>query len=499
VARRLLRIAGDQVVMGMWQGKKTALVGMGRSNMALGRYLLERGAEVTGLDQKTIHELGERGREAAAHGMRLVTGAGYLDNLEGYDVLFLTPGIKKSLPPLKLAEQRGTALSSEINVFFDVCKAPIIGFTGSAGKTTTTSIAGEILKADGSRPVVVGGNIGNPLVEIAEQIPAEAIVVLELSSFQLQLLRKSPHIGAVLNISPNHLDIHDSMEEYVESKKNIFRFARPDGWAILNHDNEGTRAMAAEAAQACRVAMFSRRTEVGPGAGGAGTGGGAGTFLRGDVIMFSDGCRTVECGSIKERLIPGDHNVENILAATTAAMLVGARPEAVAQAVRRFPGVEHRLELVRVANDVVYYNDSIATAPDRTAAALHTVERPIILIAGGYDKGIEFDELAPVVAERVKILILVGATSRKIAQAVYDCAEARRAKAATAGGVPGEPAIRPLPTIVFAKTFEEAVACAGRIAQPGEAVLLSPACASFDMFANFEERGRRFKELVGRL
>ena len=476
----------------MWQGKKVALVGLGRSNLALGRYLLERGARVTGLDQKMMAELGERGREAAGYGMDLALGPGYLDSLAGFDVLFLTPGIKKSLPPLRMAEQRGTVLSSEINVVFDICKAPIIGFTGSAGKTTTTSIAGEILKADGSRPVVVGGNIGNPLVGIAEGIPADAIVVLELSSFQLQLLRKSPHIGAVLNISPNHLDIHDSMEEYVESKKNVFRFARPDDWTILNHDNDATRAMATEAAQACRVAMFSRRTEIGPGAGaGAGVEAsvGAGAFLRGDVIMFSDGNRVVECGSIRERLIPGDHNVENILAATTAAMLAGARPEAVAQAVRRFPGVEHRLELVRVANDVLYYNDSIATAPDRTIAALRTVERPVILIAGGYDKGIEFAELASVIADRVKILVLVGATSRKIAQALYDFAEARRAKAAA----------KPLPTIVFAKSFEEAVACAGRIAEPGEAVLLSPACASFDMFVNFEERGRRFKELVNLL
>ncbi len=477
----------------MWHGKRVALVGLGRSNLALGEYLLGHGAKVVGLDQKTLDELGERGREAAAYGIDLILGPGYLDGLEGFDVLFLTPGIKKSLPQLRQAEQQGVPLSSEINVVFDICKAPIIGFTGSAGKTTTTSIAGEILKADGSRPVVVGGNIGNPLVGIAEGIPPEAIVVLELSSFQLQLLRKSPYIGAVLNISPNHLDIHDSMEEYVECKKNIFRFSTPDNWAILNHDNEATRAMAAEAAQACRVAMFSRKTEIGPGAG-------AGTFLRGDVIMFSDGVREVECGSIKERLIPGDHNVENILAATLAAMLTGVRPEAVAQAVRTFPGVEHRLELVRVANDVFYYNDSIATAPDRTIAALRTVERPIVLIAGGYDKGIEFDQLAEVIADRVKILVLVGATSRKIAQALYDFADMRRvAEAAKTRTETSLSASKQVPSIVFAKTFEEAVACAGRIAQPGEAVLLSPACASFDMFVNFEERGRRFKDLVMRL
>jgi len=479
--------------MPAWQGKRVALVGLGRSNLALGKYLLGHGAKVVGLDQKTMDELGERGREAAAYGMALVGGPGYLDRLEGFDVLFLTPGIKKSLPQLKQAEQCGAVLSSEINVVFDICKAPIIGFTGSAGKTTTTSIAGEILKADGSRPVVVGGNIGNPLVGIAEGVPAEAIVVLELSSFQLQLLRKSPYIGAVLNISPNHLDIHDSMEEYVESKKNIFRFSRPDNWTILNHDNEATRAMSAEAAQACRVAMFSRKSEIGPGMG-------AGAFLRGDIIMFWDGHRAVECGGIKERLIPGDHNVENILAATLAAMLAGARPEAVAQAVRSFPGVEHRLEMVRVANDVFYYNDSIATAPDRTIAALRTVERPIVLIAGGYDKGIEFDELAEVIADRVKILVLVGATSRKIAQALYDFADAQRAAdAAKAPGKPASQAAKQLPSIIFARTFEEAVTCAGRIAQPGEAVLLSPACASFDMFVNFEERGRRFKELVMRL
>jgi UDP-N-acetylmuramoylalanine--D-glutamate ligase len=457
-----------------WQDRKVALLGLGKSNMAVGKYLGKKGARITGLDQKTHGELGARAREAESLGFHLVLGPSYLDSLYGFNTIFLTPGIRKSLPQIKQAEREGATLSSEINLLFDVCRGTIIGITGSAGKTTTVSLTGEMLRRDGRRHVFVGGNIGTPLIEVAEEIPPEALVVLELSSFQLQLLRQSPYVGVILNISPNHLDIHDSMDEYVSSKKNIYRFAQSDEWAVLNQDSEATRAMAEEAATVCNVALFSRTGRV-P----------VGSYLSGSSVVFSDGRRETMCGSVTERLIPGNHNVENILAATTAAMLCGAGAEAAAEAIRTFPGVEHRLELVRVLRGVRFYNDSIATAPDRTGAALDTVEGPVVLIAGGYDKGISFEALARSIVAKVKVLVLLGATSRKIAEEVFEVERA--------AGAP------PFPTIVLAKSLAEAVATAAGMAQPGDAVLLSPACASFDLFRDFEERGRRFKQLVAAL
>lgn len=458
----------------VWRSKRVALVGLGKSNLAVARYLIRKGAAITGFDQKTLRELGERGVEAQRMGLPLFLGPSYLDHLRGFDVIFLTPGIKKSLPQIREASASGARLAGEVDLFLDLCRGRVLGITGSAGKTTTVSLTGEMLRMDTSRPVFVGGNIGSPLIEIAEDIPPDAIVVLEMSSFQLQILHKSPEIGAVLNISANHLDVHDSMDDYVSSKMNIYRLGRPSNWAVLNYDNDVTRRMAQDASTICRVAMFSRTRRVDRGA-----------YLEGDDIMFSDGQNAICCGSISSRLLPGQHNAENVLAACCVAMLAGARPEHVTAAIRSFRGVEHRQELVRVAGGVRYINDSIATAPDRTVAALDTIEGPIVLIAGGYDKGICFGELAKRIAERVKALVLIGKTSEVIRQEVLRA-------------LPHTERESPL-TIDLAGSLEEAVEIASQLAAPGDAVLLSPACASFDMFRDFEERGTRFKEMVARL
>ncbi len=458
----------------MWKGRRVALVGLGKSNLAVARYLAPKGAVLAGFDQKEADRLGGVVCEARGLGMRLLLGATCLEQLSGFDTVFLTPGIKKSLPEIQMAKHAGAELSSEIGLFLDTCAAEVIGITGSAGKTTTVSLVGEMLCRDVSRAVYCGGNIGTPLIELVEQIPSNALVVLELSSFQLQVVNRSPHISAILNVSPNHLDVHDSMDEYVSAKQNIYRKASGRDWAVLNMDNDATRQMLPDARHFAKLALFSAcsRPDVG-------------SYLDEDAICFDDGEHNTYCGSMSSRQIPGRHNVQNILAAVCVSMLAGASPEHVAGAIADFRGVEHRLELVRDVRGVKYYNDSIATAPFRTMAALDTIDSPIVLIAGGYDKGVCFGELASAIVKKAKAVVLVGASRHRMRDAIeaalsaYDeCTDLR---------------------IQDADRFDDAVQAAALLAEPGDAVLLSPACASFDMFTNFEERGTAYKRIVGAL
>ncbi len=480
-----------------------ALVGLGISNLAVARFLLRQGARVTVCDQKPAGELGERYRALAGAAVEWHLGPGYLEAIApgpgrpAFDYIFLTPGMRKDLPEIHAARAHGARLDSEIGLFFRYCPAPIVGITGSAGKTTTTTLAGFILRETGRR-VHVGGNIGQPLLEELDAIGPEDLVVLELSSFQLQMLDRSPHVGVVLNLRPNHLDIHASFEEYAESKRNIIRFQGPGDVAVVNADDPAVAAWGEGAPG--RVLRFSRREEVGRGAflrrTQAGTAearapgepGGrvdpeALVVLRGVAPLLREG-EEAAVGRAGEIPLPGAHNVSNVLAALVVGAACGAPLDRAWEAVRAFRGVEHRLELVHEVGGVRYYNDSIATAPDRTEAALDSFTDPIILIAGGYDKKIPFDGLAEKVVERVKALVLMGTTAPKIARAVAEAA-ARR-------GVAPPPVDR-------ARDLAEAVAMAAARAVPGDVVLLSPACASYDMFTNYEERGRRFKEIVSRL
>lgn len=461
-----------------WRNRTVAVVGLGVSNLAVVRHLAGRGARLVGFDQKSEHELGDKVDELRGLGVELVLGPDYLKRLDGpWDAVVLTPGMPKNAPVLERLRERGVPFFSEIGLFFSLCRAPIIGVTGSSGKTTTTTLIGEMLRR-GPKPVYVGGNIGRPLLEQVDEIPPDAWVVLELSSFQLEMLNESPHIAVVTNVTPNHLDIHGTMDAYVAAKRRIYAFQGPGDLAVFNADDAATRAMAD--ASAGRKLAFSARGVVD-----------AGAWLDGDRIVVRMGNDrggaataepTVVC-SLSDIRLPGMHNVENVLAAVAVAAACGVDPERMREAVAAFRGVRHRLELVGYWNGIRFYNDSIATSPARAAAGVRAFPDPIVLIAGGSDKQLPFDELAEALPGRVHTVVLLGATAKKIEQAILEYgAKTKEAP----------------PRIVHVGSLEEAVEQARRAARPGDVVLLSPACASYDMFPNYEVRGDRFRALVAR-
>ncbi|MBT9260293.1 MAG: UDP-N-acetylmuramoyl-L-alanine--D-glutamate ligase [Clostridiales bacterium] len=451
-----------------------AVLGLGISNLALIRLLRRHGARVEVRDQASAEALGPRYREAMALGATLRLGPHYLEDLTDFDAVFVTPGIPKDLPQLQ-----GLPLSTEIELVFRYCRAPIIGITGSAGKSTTTRLVGDMC-ARAFPDTYVGGNLGRPLVEEAPHIPPEGRVVLELSSFQLELLRESPAVAAVLNFRPNHLDIHKSMENYARAKKQIYLHQKPQDWVVFNRDDPALVSWWGEGPG--REAGFSRRAPVIPGV----------WLLPGEEEALADLPRYLSgpegpLPPVRGRLfrrssIPlmGAHNEENVLAASAVALLAGVPEEAVREAIAAFRPLPHRLEVVAEKDGVVWINDSIATSPDRTLAALEAVDRPVVLLAGGYDKGLSFDPLAPKILEKVRVLILMGRTADAIEMAVRRAAE-----------TPAQ-----LPLILRASSLEEGVELAREKSRPGDAVLLSPASASFDMFPNFEARGEAFRQAV---
>ena len=444
--------------------KTVAVIGIGVSNTPLLRLLLREGIRVTACDKRDRASLGDLADELESGGCILQLGETYLQDLD-QDVIFRTPGLRPDVPELLAARERGSEITSEMEVFFSVCPCTLIAVTGSDGKTTTTTIIAELLKAAGNT-VHVGGNIGNPLLCEADEMRPEDYAVLELSSFQLMTMTQSPHIAVVTNLAPNHLDMHKDMAEYVAAKENIFRHQRPGDIAVFNADNAITAEQSARAVGRSR--LFSRRTEPADG-----------VFLRGEDIV----CRSPEGERVILRTsdikIPGVHNVENYMAAIAA--VDGFVPdETIRQFARDFGGVEHRIELVRTYRGVRYYNDSIASSPSRTIAGLRSFHEKVILIAGGYDKHIPFDVLGPEIVEHVKLLVLCGATADKIRAAVENAP----------GYQPGKPEIRDV------TPFTAAVEAARDRAQPGDVVTLSPACAAFDQFKNFAERGKFFKSIV---
>lgn len=448
------------------KGKKAAVLGIGISNTPLIKMLLQAGVQVTACDKRERAAFDGSLEELEALGATVYLGEDYLEHLKGRDVIFRTPGLRPDLPQIQDAVEEGAILTSEMEVFFQVCPCPIIGITGSDGKTTTTTIVAKLLEAAG-HTVHLGGNIGKPLLPEADQMKEKDIAVVELSSFQLMTMDLSPHISVVTNLAPNHLDVHKSMEEYTEAKKNIFTHQTRRDRLILNADNEITRSFAPTAAG--EVTLFSRRS----------TPEGNGVFLRDGAIWLrnSGGERKVlPCGDI---LLPGDHNVENYMAAIGA--VDGLVPDDVVRSFAgTFGGVEHRIELVRELDGVRYYNDSIASSPTRTMAGLKCFPEKVILIAGGYDKHIPFDALGSAILEHVKLLILTGATSSKIRAAVEEAP----------GYQKGSPDVQEY------EDFRRAIEAAHAAARPGDVVLLSPACASFDRFKNFMERGNTFKAIV---
>lgn len=447
------------------QHKTVAVIGIGVSNQPLIQLLLSRGIAVTACDKKEREALGVIGDQLEAAGCRLHLGAGYLQGLD-QDIIFRTPGMRPDLPELIAAVERGSLLTSEMEVFFEVCPCTRIAVTGSDGKTTTTTIIAELLKRAG-KTVHLGGNIGHPLLaETGEMRPGD-VAVLELSSFQLMTMTHSPHIAVVTNLAPNHLDVHKDFAEYISAKENIFTHQTAEDIAIFNADNTITAEESARAIGHAR--LFSRQRAVEDG-----------VFLRGDAVIARHGGEEREVMRISDIKLPGVHNIENYLAAICA--VDGLVPDGIIRDfAREFGGVEHRIELIRTRNGVRWYNDSIASSPSRTIAGLRSFDRKVILIAGGKDKGISYDSLGPVVNDHVKLLILCGATAGVIRQSTE--------QAANYAGL----------EIVDVADYQQAVALADSQTAEGDVVILSPASTSFDRFANFMERGRTFKAIVNSL
>lgn len=446
------------------RGKKTAVVGIGISNTPLIDFLVQLGAEVSAFDRKKEGELGEVAAEFRKKGVNLVLGEDYLDNLKGFEVVFKTPSMRIDSPALVRAKEEGAYITSEMEEFVRYCPAKIYGITGSDGKTTTTTLVYNILKEQGYK-TWVGGNIGTPLFTNIEEISVEDRVVLELSSFQLMTMNVSPEVAIVTNLSPNHLDIHKDMDEYVESKRNIFKYQQEADLLILNQDNEITNSMKNEANG--RTLLFSIREDINKG----------GCFKNNKLFIKEE----VVC-DLSEIRLKGMHNVENLLAAFCA-VSEDVEVKNMRKVATTFAGVEHRCEFVREIDGVKYYNDSIASSPSRTLAGLNAFEKPVILIAGGYDKKIPFEPLAEEGYSKIKILILIGATKYKIKEAFDNVIRDKNIE---------------LP-IIIEDTLETAVYKAKKIAVSGDIVTLSPACASFDMFANFEVRGNAFKDILDKI
>ena len=439
------------------KNKKIAVLGLGVSNRPLVRLLLDHGCSVIGCDRTPREKLDDEVLELEKSGCQLHLGEGYLDGLDA-DIAFRTPGMHPDIPGIAALREKGTTVTSEMEVFFEVCPCKLLAVTGSDGKTTTTSLIAAMLKAAG-KTVWLGGNIGTPLLPLCPQIKEDDIAVVELSSFQLMDMHTAPAVALITNLSPNHLDVHKDMDEYVESKKNIFRYQGKSDTLIVNGDNAITKTFVGHGT----THQFSSQ--------------GKNVRVRlENGIIYRNGAPVLET---KDILLPGAHNIENYMAAIAVVENL-ASDEAIRQVAKTFGGVEHRIELVRIKDGVRYYNDSIASSPSRTVAGLRSFPEKVLLIAGGYDKQISYDELAPEICAHVEKLFLNGATAKKIRAAVEACPDY----------CPGHP------EMVDCGDFTSAVRSAVQAARPGDVVLMSPASAAFDQFKNFMVRGECFKKII---
>lgn len=446
--------------------KKIALIGIGRSNLPLISLFSSYGAKVTACDKRTYDELGEYAKLATDSGAMLSLGENYLKNLDA-DIVLRTPGMRYYMDALVNMRERGVVVTSEMELFFDLCPCKIIAVTGSDGKTTTTSIIAEMLKKAG-KTVHLGGNIGKPLLPEIESINTDDIAVVELSSFQLISMRKSPDVAVVTNIEPNHLDIHKDMQEYVDSKKNVILHQNAFSITVLNLDNDLSNSFSIDARGELR--KFSRKSVVNNGC-----------YLKDNDIVYSEFSNQTKIMSISDIKIPGMHNVENFMTAICAVWgLVDV--DTIVDVAKTFCGVAHRAEFVRELDGVRYYNDSIASSPTRTACGtLSLYDEKIILICGGYDKNLDYTQLGDIICNKVKHLVLLGATADKIESSVVN--------SKYFGDI----------NIVRVSSMDEAVQKSRDLAVSGDIVSMSPASASFDMYKDFEERGNHFKQLVNNL
>lgn len=445
-------------------GKRVTVVGLGIEGVDLTRYLSHCGARVTVSDSKPAKKLAARIREIADLPVRLSLGANRPEDFLEADAVFLSQSVPLDLPAVRQAQERGVPLGSMLGLFMELCPGPIVGITGSSGKSTTTALVGQMFEAD-ERPVFVGGNIGVGLLDHLSTVRAYTWSVLEVSHTQLQLVERSPHVGAVLNITPNHLD-RFSWQEYRHLKAKLIRRQGAGDIAVLNYDDPETRALKREAKG--RVLWFS-----------------VGASIPGDGVTVDGGWAVLRVGRLRRRLfaldsllLRGRHNQANAVAAAAIAAACGVAPEAMACAVESFRGVPHRLELVAEVDGVRYYNDSIATTPERTIAGLRSFTEPVVLLLGGRDKHLPLDGLVAEALDRCRAVVLFGESAGKL--------EAAFKAVASPGRMP----------VLRAAALEEAVGAARRRARPGDVVLLSPACTSFDAYENFERRGEHFATLV---
>ena len=453
------------------KGKNVNVIGIGISNMPLIKLLVKLGANVTAFDARDKDYIGDNYTACEELGVKMILGPDYLDHLDG-EIIFKTPGLRYDKPQLLEASKNGAVLTSEMETFFDICPAHIIAVTGSDGKTTTTTLIHRIMTEAGYK-TWLGGNIGNPVLDMAEDMSENDWVILELSSFQLHTMKKTPERAVITNLSPNHLDWHTDYAEYIDAKTNIFKNMSHDDILVLNADNADSAALLPMAH--VDVRFFSRKTK-------------ASIWLDGDTIRRGNKA-VLNINDIK---IPGMHNVENYMAAIGAVDGL-VDDDVIVKIAKTFGGVPHRIELVREKDGVRYYNSSIDSSPNRTINALGVFNQKIIMLAGGKDKGIPYNEIGNPIADHVKKLILISKlpvteedkkihpTAGQIKKAVLDTGRSD------------------IPEMFEVHTYEDAVTLAHSLAENGDIVLLSPASTIFDMFRNFEERGNLFKKLVNEL
>lgn len=449
--------------------KRVAIIGLGVSNIPLLKYFYDLKAQVTVFDNRTIEEIPKDIMDKITqYNFEFSFGKDSLTKLNNFNLILRSPSCMPNQPALEQEAKRGAIVTSEIELLLKMVPCKVIGVTGSDGKTTTTSLIYEILKQAGYH-CYLGGNIGTPLFTKLKEMNTEDIVVLELSSFQLMQMEVSPDIAVITNVSPNHLNVHKSYEEYIEAKKNIFLNQDENGIVVLNYENEITKEMAKQANG--KVVFFSSKTKLEDG-----------IILDNEVIKECEDKIRKHLVSVDKVKLRGKHNYENICSAIAATKTL-VDTEQIIEAICEFNGVAHRLELVRQINGVKWYNDSIGTSPTRTIAGLQAFEEEIILIAGGYDKHLDYQPIAKPIVDKVKGLILVGQTADKIFEAVKAQLEEEKKQL----------------DIYLCNELSQTVQIANKIAKSGQIVLFSPASASFDMFKNFEERGDKFKELVNQL
>ncbi|MBO8136623.1 MAG: UDP-N-acetylmuramoyl-L-alanine--D-glutamate ligase [Desulfotomaculum sp.] len=446
--------------------KKALVVGAARSGIAAAKFLAEKGADVTLTDAKDEQQLGKDVQQLAEKNVKLALGGHYPDPVvEKYHMVVVSPGVPLTAPPVARAMEGNIPVIGELELAFRFAESPIVAITGTNGKTTTTSLVGEIFKNAGVK-TLVAGNIGVPLISQVEKYTEDDVIVAEVSSFQLETIQTfRPKVSVILNVTPDHLDRHGTMENYISAKGKIFSNQSPFDYTVLNYDQPDVAALAKHSMG--RVIFFSCRHNLDRGV----------YIQNGNIVAALDGS-PVHILPVEKLSIPGEHNLENALAAVACAAAMGIEFSVIKQTLSTFPGVAHRLETVAAINGVSYVNDSKATNPDAAVKALDAFKQPIILIAGGLNKGSDFTAFAKKIKEKVRVLILLGKDGYQIEQAVKEQNYDRYVKV---------------------ENFLEAVKVAHKVAKPGEVVLLSPACASWDMFNSYEERGDLFRDLVLKL